>query len=138
MGGLQQFFLSKLEISLYQFVQLDELITNHPNRNYLSYTDTEIFGLVTSNSMCFGGAQKIVLSKIEISVFFQNVALVELIMTHPIFDYLDFTVLKIIGLQCTLSTLTFSSYLSFKGWVKQFLVKNRKFCFFFRMKSPAS
>ena len=47
-GGLKKFFCSQIEISFFQNVELDELITNHPTCNYLSCTVSELFKLVTS------------------------------------------------------------------------------------------
>ena len=45
--GLTKICLSKIKISFFQNVKLDELITNHPTCNYPSCTVTELFGLVT-------------------------------------------------------------------------------------------
>ena len=44
----RKILLSKINISFFQNVELDELITNHPTCNYPSCTVTELFGLVTS------------------------------------------------------------------------------------------
>ena len=123
LGGLKKIFLSKIEISFFQNVELSELITNHPNCNYLSCTVTEIFGLVTSKCIVFWGRglKKIFLSKIEIS-FFQNVELVELITNHPTCIYPSFTVTKIFGL------VTYKCIVFLLG-VKTIFVKNRNFFF---------
>ena len=99
LGGLKKIFLSKIEISSFHNVELSELITNHPNCNYLSCTVTEIFGLVTSKCIVFWGRglKKIFLSKIEIS-FFQNVEVGELITNYPTCNYPSCILTEIFGL----------------------------------------
>ena len=53
LGGLKKNFLSKIEISFFQNVELGELITNHPSCNYPTCTVTEIFESLFSLCIAF-------------------------------------------------------------------------------------
>ena len=53
-GELKKLFVQNRNF-FFQNVELGELITNHPTCNYPSCTVSEIFGLVTSKCMFFGG-----------------------------------------------------------------------------------
>ena len=124
--GSPTIVLSKIKISVFQNVDLDELITNNPTCDYLSCTVTELFLHVTCKCIvCFwGGAKKIFLSKIEIS-FVQNVELGELITNHPTCNDPSCTVTELFGLVTSKCIVIFGG-----GAYQIFYVLNQYFIFF--------
>ena len=127
-GAHQNFFLSKIKISFFQNVELEELITNHSTCNYPSCIVTELFVLVTSKCIVIfveGGHQNFFLSKIKIS-FFQNVELDELITNHPNYNYLSCTVTELFGLVTSKCIVIFFSE---RASLKIFFVQNQNFFF---------
>ena len=127
-GGSPTTFLSKIKISFFQNVVLDELITNHYICNYPSCTVTEWFGLVTSNcNVIFWGrgSPKIFLSEIKISLF-QYVALNELITNHTTCNYPSCTVTELFKLVTSKCIVIF---LGKRGAHQKFLVYKIKMSF---------
>ena len=101
-GSSPKFFLSKIKISFFQYVELDELITNHPTCNYPSCTVTEIFGLVTSKCIVFfvgggspkffkgGGAHQKFFTKFNIIPVYDDVIHIYIHLTSSIYTYESF------------------------------------------------
>ena len=102
LGGAQKFFLFKIEISFFQNVKLDKLITNYPSCNYPSCTVTELFVLVTFKcNVIFlkgGGAHQNFFCQKSKFLIFQNVKLEKLITNYPTCNYPSCTVTELFGL----------------------------------------
>ena len=107
-GAHQKFFLSKIEISFVQNVELNDLITNHPSCNSASCTVTELFGLVFFKCIVIflGGLIKILFCQ-KSKFFFQNVELDEMITNHPTCNYASYIVTELFGLVTSKCILIF-------------------------------